>query len=118
MSDEARNRATIEALWRAWNEERLDEVIAMYSPQARLRHLTHGIDVTGTKSIRDLMEMSLAAVPGRRAEVSHVFAVGDHVITEIRFHGTLADSGQPLTNDICYIFRLGDGKVVEQREYG
>jgi hypothetical protein len=31
MSVEAENRSTIEALWRAWNEERLDEVIAMYA---------------------------------------------------------------------------------------
>jgi ketosteroid isomerase-like protein len=62
--------------------------------------------------------MSRATVPGRRSDVSHVFAVGDHVITENRFHGTLADSGQPLTNDICYIFQFVDGKIVEQREYG
>jgi len=118
VSVEAENRSTIEALWRAWNEERLDEVIAMYVPHARLRHFAHGIDVTGTKSIRDLMEMSLATVPGRRSEVSYVFAAGDHVVTENRFHGTLADSHEPFTNNMCYVFRLADGKIVEQREYG
>jgi ketosteroid isomerase-like protein len=118
VSDEAENRATIEAFWWAWNEERLDDALTMYDRDARLRHFTHGIDVTGTDSIRDLMEISLAMVPGRRSEVNGIFAAGDHVITENRFHGNLADSGQQLTNDICYIFQFVDGKVVEQREYG
>jgi ketosteroid isomerase-like protein len=118
MSDEAENRATIETFWRAWNEERLDDAMTMYAVDARLRHFTHGIDVTGAELIRELMEMSRTAFPGRRSDVNGIYAAADHVITENRFHGKLADSGQELTNDICYIFQFVDGKVAEQREYG
>jgi ketosteroid isomerase-like protein len=117
MSDEVENRATIEAFWLAWNEERLDDAIGMYAPDARLRHLNLGIDVTGTNSIRDLMAQSLAMFPDRYSDVRQVFAVGDDVITENHWQGT-ADSGQPSTRDICYIFHFVDGKVAEQREYG
>jgi ketosteroid isomerase-like protein len=117
-NDEAKNRASIDAFWQAWNEERLDDAIALYAPDARLRHFTHGIDVTGTKSIRDLMAMSLATIPGRRSDLSAVFSVGDHVITENRFHGTMADSGQPVTNNICYIFQLSMERLSNSASMG
>ena len=48
MSDEVDNRATIEAHWQVWNEERVDQAVKMYARDARLRHLNHGIDVTGS----------------------------------------------------------------------
>jgi ketosteroid isomerase-like protein len=90
----------------------------MYAPDARLRHLNLGIDVTGANSIPDLMAKSLAMFPGRRSDVGRIFAVGDDVITENHWQGTSADSGEYSTRDICYIFHFVDGKVAEQREYG
>ena len=113
-----RRTATVEALWRVWNEERLDDAIEMYTPDARLRHLTHGIDVTGAQNIRDLMAMALAMFPGRRSDVVQIFAAGDDVITENHWQGTSVESGEHVTRDICYIFHFVDGKVAEQREYG
>ncbi len=118
MSDEVDNRATIEAHWQVWNEERLDEAIKMYAPDARLRHLTHGIDVTGSDKIRDLMATTLAAYPGRRSDVRAIIAAGDDVITENHWQGTSAESEELLEGDTCYIFHFVDGKVTEQREYG
>jgi ketosteroid isomerase-like protein len=118
MSDEVKNRATIEAFWRAWNEERIDDAIEMYAPDARLRHFNQPIDVTGTNKIRDLMAQMIAMSPGLRSDVGHIFAVGDDVITENHWQGTPAGSDLHLTSDICYIFHFVDGKVTEQREYG
>jgi limonene-1,2-epoxide hydrolase len=118
LSDEADNRATIEAFWRAWNDERLDDAIEMYAPDARLRHLTHAIDVTGIDRIRDLMAMSLDMFPGRRSDIGNIIATRNDVITENHWQGTRADSGEQMMRDICYIFHFLDGRVIEQREYG
>lgn len=128
MSDEVANRAAIETFWRLWNEERLDEAMGMYAPDACLHHLNHGTKVIGSENIGNLMAWALAAFPGRRSDVLRVFAVGDDVITENHWQGTSADvieygdqavpPGQHMTRDICYIFHFVDGKIAEQREYG
>jgi predicted SnoaL-like aldol condensation-catalyzing enzyme len=112
------NAAAIEAFWQAWNEERLDDALEIYSPDARLCHLTHAIEVVGRDEIGELMKQALKLFPGRRSECVHAHAAGDVVITEMHWHGIAADSGQSRAVDICYIFRFVNGKVVEQREYG
>ena len=117
MSDDVENRAAIQAFWRAYNEERLDDCIEIYAPEARLRHFARGIDVSGRDAIRDLMHSALAAVPGRRSQVVNILSEGDAVVTENHFEGTIAGSGQGITVDMCYIFQFVDGKVVDQREY-
>ena len=64
------------------------------------------------------MEQSLAALPERRSTVLHSHSADDYVITENHYEAVRTESGQPLTKDICYIFRLDDGQIVEWREYG
>lgn len=117
MSEEAENRAVVEAFWRAYNEERLDDCVNIYALEARLRHFALGIDVSGRDAIRDLMFGALAAVPGRRSEVVNILSAGGAIVTENHFEGTVAESGQRVAVDMCYIFRFVDGKVVDQREY-
>jgi ketosteroid isomerase-like protein len=118
MTGERKNLAAIETFWQAWNEERLDDALEIYSSDARLRHLTHAIDVTGRDQIGDLMKHALALFPGRRSECIHAYAADDVVITEMHWQGVAADSGESRAVDICYIFRFVNGKVAEQREYG
>ncbi len=118
MSDGGANLAAIEAFWQDWNEERLDDALEIYSPDARLRHLTHAIDVSGRDQIGALMKHALAMFPGRRSECTHACAADDVVVTEMHWHRAAADSGENRTADICYIFRFVNGEVVEQREYG
>jgi limonene-1,2-epoxide hydrolase len=117
MSDEVENRATIDAFWQAYNEERIDDCIKMYAPQARLRHFSQGIDVSGTEAIRDQMDAALASVPGRRMRVVNILSAGDSVVAETRFEGTIAGSSEQLAIDMCYIYDFDDGKVVDVREY-
>jgi ketosteroid isomerase-like protein len=80
--------------------------------------VTRGIDVRGQAEIRDLMIKTLAMLPDRRNECLRTIAVDDFVVTENRLQATPADSTDRLTFDFCYIFRVVDGKIVEQREYG
>ena len=117
MSSEAENRATIEAFWVAYNEERVDDCVKMYAPTARLRHFSQGLDISGVDAIREQMHGALDAVPGRRMRVLNILTAGDAVVAETRFEGTIAGSDQHLAIDMCYIYEFDDGKVVNVREY-
>jgi hypothetical protein len=61
MSGDLENRTTIEAFWRAYDEEHVDDCVTIYAPEARLRHFSQGIDVSGPDAIRDLMHGALAS---------------------------------------------------------
>jgi hypothetical protein len=89
----------------------------MHAPEARLHHYGQGIDVSGVDAIRSLMHGALRAVPGRRSRVVHILNADDLVVTENHFEGTVAESGQRVTVDMCYFCQSVDGKVVDQREY-
>jgi limonene-1,2-epoxide hydrolase len=117
MSAEA-NLGVIEAMWLAWNEERLRDAVESIAKDAHFRHFSLQIELEGREAILNLMEHSLAAVPGRKSTVLHAHASDDYVITENHYEGALAETGEPITKDICYIFRLEDGLIVEWREYG
>jgi limonene-1,2-epoxide hydrolase len=117
MPDDVRNREAIEAFWRAYNQEALDDCIKIYAPEARLRHFSQGIDVSGRDGIRELMQAALAAVPGRRSHLVNIVSTGGTVVTENHFEGKLAATGQAVVVDMCYVFQFVDGKVMDQREY-
>jgi limonene-1,2-epoxide hydrolase len=117
MSDEVENRATVEIFWQAYNDERIDDCIKMYAPDARLRHFSRGIDVTGPEAIRDQMDAALAAVPGRRMRVVNILSAGDAVVAETHFEGTIAGTDDQIAIDMCYVFEFRNGKVVDVREY-
>ena len=118
MSGGQENLGAVKEFWQAWNDERLDDALRIYSPAARLRHLTHAIDVSGRDEIGALMRGALALFPGRRSRCVNAYACGDVVVTEMHWEGTAAESGETRTADICYIFRFVNDQVVEQREYG
>jgi predicted SnoaL-like aldol condensation-catalyzing enzyme len=86
--------------------------------QARLRHVTRGIDVEGREAIRKLMTDVLAILPGRRVNCVHVAASGDVVVTEHHCLATNAASNQAVTFDYCHIFRVQNGQIVDHKEYG
>jgi hypothetical protein len=118
MDSEDENQAAIEGFWKAYNDERIDDCMAIYASDARLRHFSQDLDVTGTEAIRVLMDGALTAVPGRRVQVLNLIAADATVIAETRFEGTVAGSDMSLSIDMCYVFEFRDGLVVDLREYG
>jgi ketosteroid isomerase-like protein len=90
----------------------------MYAADARLRHMTRGIDVRGRDEIRTLMAETLVMLPGRRSECRMAIAVDDLVVTENHYEATASSSTERFTFDFCHIFRVVGGKIVEHREYG
>ena len=60
---------------------------------------------------------------GQRYIICDVIAAGDRVVMEARWEGDLAvplgrlQPGGTLVAHICMVFRLVDGKIIEQRNY-
>jgi limonene-1,2-epoxide hydrolase len=117
MAEEA-NLARVEAMWLAWNEKRLNDVVDSIAKDAHFRHFTLGIELEGREAILNLMEHALAAVPERKSMVRHAHATDNYVILENHYEGAFGETNEPIAKDICYIFRLEDGLIVEWREYG
>jgi len=115
---EYENLAAIEAFVLAYNEQRIDDAVDMLSSDVHLLELPHDVDLHGREAIRQRMRDALAMFPGRRQDIIHSLASGDHVVTEHHWTATRAGSGEHLTRDFCCIFRLADGLVAEWREYG
>ncbi len=118
MSTAEENIAVTERFWRAYNERRIEDAAELISADAHFQHFPHGIDLRGRSAIYERFKESLATLPDRHNVVVHMFAAGDHVVTETRFEGRTPGSTRPVTFDLCYIFRFEGGRVVEWREYG
>ncbi len=56
-------------------------------------------------------------VPDLQAEIEEVFAIGDQVVTCLRFFGRGRDSGIAVEIRETNVARFRDGKIVEVREY-
>jgi ketosteroid isomerase-like protein len=109
----------IAAMADAYNDGRVDELVDTYfSADARLLHVTRGIDLTGREALRDLYRHALERWPDRTNEIIRTYPCGDTVVVEKRWRATDRASGEKLEIDQCYIYRFEDGKIAEQREYG
>jgi predicted SnoaL-like aldol condensation-catalyzing enzyme len=117
MSSE-QSLAVLAAFIDAYNAERIDDAAEMYAADAHLRHVTRDIDVRGREAIRTLMHETLARFPDRRSEEVRTIAKDDMVVTERRLQMTPAGADTPLVMEFCYVFRIQDGKIAEQVEYG
>jgi hypothetical protein len=112
------NLGVVEAMWLAWNDKRLRDAADSIAEHAHFRHFSLDIELEGREAILNLMEHSLTALPERKSTVLHTHATDDYVITENHYEGALAETGESITKNICYIFRLEDGLIVDWREYG
>jgi predicted SnoaL-like aldol condensation-catalyzing enzyme len=118
VSEEEQNLAVIAASIEAYNDGRIEERAEMYSADAHLRQVTRGIDARGRGQLLELWRETLRRFPERRSEVVRSVARDDMVVTETRWDATVAESGDRVAMEFCYVFRLADGKITEQFEYG
>src|SRR3954453_1874680 len=71
----------------------------------------------GHDGYRTLVAEIRTYVPDLQAEIKEVFAVGDRVVTCLRFWGQGRDSGVLVEIRETNVARFRDGKIVEVREY-
>ena len=71
----------------------------------------------GYDGYRSLVGEIREYVPDLQAEIQEAFAVGDQVVTCLRFWGRGRDSGVPVEIRETNVARFRDGKIIEVREY-
>ena len=103
----------------AMNAHDTDAVAACYAQDAVIRYPARPAQSVEeyAKGERDM----LAAVPDYRIAATSVIESSDGttVVLELEMHGTQREDlgGRAFTVTGAYIFRLADGKVVEERAY-
>lgn len=80
--------------------------------------------IRGRAAVRNQAEMLFAAFPDARFDVERILVSGDRVVSCIRMTGTnngpfrgLAPTGKSVSQGICGVYQVRDGKVIRGRLY-
>ena len=106
-----------EELWSKGNLAAADE---LYSPNF-VCHFVIGPEWRGVKGIQDIVAQHRRSFPDWHEHVDDIIAEGDKVVIRFTSTGTqegefagIAPTGKRVTIQEMAIFRLADGKIVEQ----
>jgi ketosteroid isomerase-like protein len=115
VTTEAR-QAALDGYFDGINEERFDDVGALFTPDAELR--APGFPVRrGPEEIAAYLAGVLAAYPVHRDQPTRILLAGDTATVEIHYTGELAD-GTPLEFEAVDIFDFApDGRIASLRTW-
>jgi len=107
----------VEAFAYVWAapRERLDELMALLSPDVVLRAPTRPPVSRGHAAGRQAFERAFRALPDLRAEIHRWSASGDVLFVELTFHATIG--GHEVTWDDVDRFLFRDGEAIERVAY-
>jgi steroid delta-isomerase-like uncharacterized protein len=117
------NKAIIRLLFEAFNRENLAIVDEVFSP--------HFVDnstpdqAVGPQGVKDYFAMVRTGFPDVRVAINALIAEGDSVAVRTVWRGThlgeyegIAATGKQVTRTMIQIFRIADGKIVEEWNEG
>jgi len=103
-----------------WSRGNLAAADELYSPNY-VCHFVDGIEWKGLKGIKDAVASHRTSFPDWHEQVEDIIAEGDRVVIRIHSTGTqlgvfngIAPTGRKVSIEEIHIFRLSDGKIVEQ----
>lgn len=102
----------------AMNRHDMDALEACYDPAARI--IYPGRDVQTPAQLAAGERSMLENVPDYRIEATSLLDADDgHVLLELRMGGTQREDlgGRTFSITGAYVFRLANGKIVEERAY-
>ena len=104
--------STIQAYFQGINDERYDDVGALFAPAGVL--VAPGVSPRrGPSEVADYFRAALVRYPEHYDDPTRVIDAGSTVTVEIHFTGRL-DNGQPLEFDAVDVFDLdGEGRIVK-----
>ena len=106
--------------WEAFNRGDFEACLATVHPSIEWWPASDELIVEpyrGHDGYAKLFAETREGVPDIQAEIEELFAVGDQVVTCLRFWGHGRESGAPVEVRETQVFRFRDGKVIEAREY-
>src|SRR5262245_49730936 len=99
----------------------IDEIFALHY----VGHTQHGTIVHGTAGVKQFVAQYLSAFADAQSVVEDQVAEGDRVVVRLTFTGThtgswmgIPPTGKPVTVRGMALYRLQDGKIVEQWTIG
>jgi steroid delta-isomerase-like uncharacterized protein len=110
----------------AYNAKDFDTIKALMSDDIRMEHHNRGIVVNGPQAVLDLMGQFDGLVPDRRFHTTRrQFTDGVRVVTEQTWEATatqdipgFADKDETIKLELCCVWTVDDGRVVEYDDYG
>lgn len=126
MSTDTKPLALVERFFEAYNSKDLDEVAKTLAPDVGVRHHNRGVDLTGRDATIDIMKQFEGIAPDRKFHaVRRKYECGDKVIFEHTWEATFgtevegfAAAGETVSLELCTVFTVRDGEIVEYDDYG
>jgi limonene-1,2-epoxide hydrolase len=92
----------------------------------RIRHHNRGVDLQGGEAMIEILENFEGITENKKfGAPTRQFVAGDIVVTEHPWQATFkvdvpgfADAGETAELDLCSIWEIRDGKIVEYDDYG
>lgn len=112
------NADLIRGFVEAMNRHDVDALAACYAPDARI--LYPGREPQEPRGYADSERAMLANVPDYHIQATSLLEAEDgHVLLELTMGGTQREDlgGKSFSMTGAYIFRIQDGKIVEERAY-
>ena len=124
MSVEA-NKATVRRVAdEIFSQGKLDVIDDIFAPNY-VGYTQHGTVVHGSADVKQFVAQYLSAFSHAQSVVEDLVAEGDRVVVRLTFTGThtsawmgIPPTGKPVTVKGMALYRLKDGKIVEQWTIG
>ncbi|HEU0072698.1 MAG TPA: ester cyclase [Dehalococcoidia bacterium] len=119
----ATNAEVVRQIEAAWDSNQLDKLDALFVPGLIQHAAVAGLPAT-LDNAKQMHQMSMQAMPDRRAQVQETIAEGDKVAVRVRLTGTntggfswlgVPANGNKVDVEWISIYTLKDGKVTEHR---
>ena len=119
------NKATVRRVAdEIFSQGKLDVIDDIFAPHY-VGHTQHGTVVHGAAGVKQFVAQYLAAFAHAQSVVEDQVAEGDRVVVRLTFTGThtgtwmgIPPTGKPVTVKGMALYRLHDGKIVEQWTIG
>lgn len=110
----------------AYNRKDFDALEQIFDPNVHCEHHNRGVNFEGGAQMVAIMRQFGEIVPDRRFHsMRRQFAAGDTVVTEIIWEATpvadvpgFAQKGEKIRLELCCVWTVKNGKVVDYHDYG
>ena len=115
------NKDVVSQIEQAWDANQLDKLDALFAPGFIQHAAVAGLPAT-LDNAKQMHQMSMQAMPDRKAQVLETIAEGDKVAVRVRLTGTntggfawigVPANGNKVDIEWISIYTLRDGKVTE-----
>jgi steroid delta-isomerase-like uncharacterized protein len=110
----------------AYNNKDFETIKSLMSDDIHMTHHNRGVEVNGPDAVLALMNQFEGLVPNRRFHSTRrQFTDGERVVTEQTWEATattdipgFAAKDETLALELCCVWTIDDGKIVEYDDYG